>query len=42
MELYDQVLHHLAEIGEAKSFEEKCQLKQRPFTQGDFKFSGTR
>ena len=42
MELYEKVLHHLAEIGEAEDFEEKCQLKQRQFKQGDFQFAGTR
>ena len=42
MELYEQVLHHLAEIGEAEGFEEKCRLKPREFKQGDFQFAGTR
>lgn len=42
MELYEQVLRHLAEIGEAESFEEKCRLKRREFRQEDFEFAGTR
>ena len=42
VELYDQVLHHLAEIGEAERFEEKCKLKERTFRQGEFEFAGTR
>lgn len=42
MELYEQVLRHLAEIGEAESFEEKCRLKGRELKQGDFEFAGTR
>ena len=42
MKLYEQVLDHLAEIGEAQGFEEKVRLKQRHFRQGDFEFAGTR
>ena len=42
MDLYEQVLHHLADIGEAKTFEEKCELKARSLNQGDFEFAGTR
>ena len=42
MELYDQVLDHIAEIGEAQGFEGKARLKQHQFKQGDFEFAGTR
>lgn len=42
MELYERVLEHLADIGEAQSYEEKCRLKGRDLRQGGFEFAGTR
>ncbi len=41
LELYEKVLHHLAEIDEAKDLFEMAKLKARSLSQGDFAFAGT-
>jgi hypothetical protein len=42
LELYERVLHLIAEIGETKDFFEMARLKRRQRRQGDFVFAGTR
>ncbi|MBI1927517.1 hypothetical protein HYR99_25155 [Candidatus Poribacteria bacterium] len=42
LELYDTVLHHIAEIDESKDLFEMAKLKARSLSQGDFAFAGTR
>ena len=40
--LYDNVLHHIAEMDEVEDLFELAKLKARRLSQGDFAFAGTR